>query len=138
MPSTLDPSSRSSKTATTRATALLRADAAELLPHRLGAAPHLGRLDAAGAPLAQDELALDAGVVEQLQRAVHGWRRGGVPELVGDEDLPVPVVVRVRERVAGHDERRRVHVAILLDAQVELEIRPVRRERVDDLLEVVR
>src|ERR687898_49719 len=139
MPSTLEPSSRSSKTATTRATPgpLLRADAAELLPHRLGAPPHLGRLDAARAPLAQDQLAGDVRLVEQAQGAVHGGRRGGVAELVGDEDLPVPVVVRVRERVARDDERRRVDVAVLLHAQVELEVRPVGRQRVDDLLEVV-
>ena len=30
------------------------------------------------------------------ERAVHGGRRGGVAELVGDEQLPVPVVVGVR------------------------------------------
>ena len=45
--------------------ALLRPQAAELLPHRLRAAPHLGRLDAAGAVVAQLQLAADAGLVEQ-------------------------------------------------------------------------
>ena len=114
---------------------LLRADAAELLPHRLAAAPHLHGLDAPGAQLAQHQLAGDPGVVEQLERAVRRRRRGGVPELVGDEDAPVPVVVRVRLGVDLHDERRGVDVAGLVHAQVELEVRPVGRQRVDDLLE---
>ena len=68
-----------------------------------------------------------AGVVEQLQRAVHDLRRRGVAELVGDDDVEVPVVVGVRLRVAGHEQRRGVDVAVLLDAQVELEVGPVRR-----------
>ena len=78
IPSTLEPSSRSSKTATTRAT-LLRADAAELLAHGLAAAPHLHGLHAPGAQLAQHELAADPGVVEQLAacRASPARRRRG-------------------------------------------------------------
>src|SRR4051794_16448163 len=54
---------------------LLRSDAPELLPDRLGPPPHLDDLDAAGARVADPQLALDARVVEQLQRAVD--RRGG-------------------------------------------------------------
>src|SRR6185369_6463277 len=75
---------------------LLRADALELLAHGLGPAPHLHDLDAAAARLAHPQLALQAGVVEQLQRAVDG--RGGrrVAEAVRDEDPPVPVVLGVR------------------------------------------
>src|SRR5688572_249870 len=69
-PRTLVPSSRSSNTATTRAMALLRAQALELASHRLGTAPGVVRLDAARAQLAQDELAADAGLVEQAQRPV--------------------------------------------------------------------
>src|SRR5215212_5359010 len=137
MPSTLEPSSRSSKTARTRATTLLGADAAELLPHGLGPAPHLRGLDAARAPLAQDELALDARLVEQLQRAMDDRGRGGVAELVRDQELPVPVVVRVRQGIARDHQGRRIDVAVLLHAQVELQVRPVGRQGVDDLLEMV-
>ena len=61
--------------------------------------------------------------------------RRRVTELVGDDEVEVPVVVRVRLGVAGHDQRRGVDVAVLLDAQVELEVGPVRRERVENLLE---
>ena len=57
MPSTLEPSSRSSKTATTRA--IYCAAGGELLAHRLRAAPHLDGLDAAAAQLAQRQLAGD-------------------------------------------------------------------------------
>ena len=59
-------------------------------------------------------------------------------ELVRDKDPPVPVVVRVRLGVDLHDERRGVDVARLVDTQVELEVRPVGRQRVDDLLELLR
>ena len=61
--------------------------------------------------------------------------RGGVAEVVGDEQAEVPVVDRVRLGVAGHEQRRRLDVAVLLDAQVELEVGPVGRQRVEDLLE---
>ena len=54
------------------------------------------------------------GLVEQPERPVHGRRGGGVAELVGDEDPPVPVVVRVGLRVDLHEQRRRVDVAGLL------------------------
>ena len=48
---------------------------------------------------------------------------------------PVPVVVGVGLRVDLHEQLRGVDVAVLLHAQVELEVGPVRRQRVDDLLE---
>ena len=138
IPSTLEPSSRSSKTATTRATgycARMRRNSWRTDSGR----PHIWVVSTRPVRHSRSiELAVDARVVEQLQRAVHGGRRGGVAELVGDEELPVPVVVRVGQRVAGHDERRGVDVAVLVDAQVDLQVGPVRRERVDDLLEVVR
>ncbi|CAA9480309.1 MAG: hypothetical protein AVDCRST_MAG30-759 [uncultured Solirubrobacteraceae bacterium] len=137
-PTTFEPSSRSSKRATTRAIALLAAQPAELLADRLGPAPHLRDLDAARAQLAQRELAADALVVEELQRAVHRRGGGGVAELVRDEDPPVPVVVRVGLRVDLGDDRRGVDVAVLLHAQVELEVGPVRRQRVEDRVEVLR
>src|SRR5207248_2483036 len=104
----------------------------------LGPAPLVDRLEAPHAVLAQHELAADARRVEQLQRPVDGRRRGGVAELVRAQDAPVPVVVGVRLGVAGDDQRRRLDVARLVDAQVELEVAPVRRQDVEDLLEVVR
>ena len=52
---------------------LLRAEPLELLAHRLGPAPHLRHLDPAGADLADRQLAVDPGVVEQLQRR---WTAG--------------------------------------------------------------
>ena len=119
MPSTLEPSSRSSKTATTRAIycARMRRNSWRTDSGR----PHIwDGLDAAGAQLAQRELAPDARVVEQVQRAVHGLRRGGVAEPVGDEQAPVPVVPRVGLRVDGEQEHRGIDVAALVDAQVEL------------------
>ena len=117
-----------------RAPSLLGAQAAELLARRLRAAPHLHDLDAAAAHLAHRQLALDARFVEQPQRAVHGRRGGGVPEAVRDQQPPVPVVVGVGARVAGGEVQRRLDVARLVgDAQVELEVRPVLGQRVDDL-----
>ena len=110
--STLEPKQQVvGRRATTRATPTATArGAAELLRAPTRGRPHIWvRLDAARAHLAEDELAVDAGVVEQLQRAVHGGRRRGVAEAVGDEQPPVPVVLRVRLRVAGHEvaSRRR-------------------------------
>jgi hypothetical protein len=60
-----------------------------------------------------------------------------VAEAVGDEQPPVPVVARVGLGVARDEQRRRVDVALLFDPQVELHVRPVGRQRVDDLLERV-
>src|SRR5271168_535242 len=102
MPCTCEPNSRSGTSATTRATVrLLRAQATEVFAHRLRAAPPLRDLGPSLAQLAQDQLALDPGVVEQAERSVDGRRRGGVAEAVRDEQPPVPVVVRVGLRVAG-------------------------------------
>src|SRR5258706_7182064 len=89
---TLEPNSRSGISAPTRATALLRPQAPELLARRLRPAPHLGDLDAPAAHLAHGHLAGDSGVVEELQRRVHRRHGGGVAEAVGDEHPPVPVV----------------------------------------------
>ena len=103
-----------------------------------GATPHLGHLDAAGADFAQDELSVDARFVQQAQRAVRGRRGRGVPELVGDEEMEMPVVVGIRLGVARDEQRGGVDVAVLVDAQVELEVGPVRRQCVEELLEFVR
>jgi hypothetical protein len=84
------------------------------------------------------ELAADARVVEQLQGAVHRGHRRGVPEVVGHQQPPVPIVARVGLRVAGDEVERGVDVArLVVDAQVQLEVRPVAGKRVDDLLEGV-
>ena len=78
------------------------------------------------------------GVVEQLERAVHRGHRRGVAEAVRHQQPPVPVVARVGLRVAGDEVQRGVDVArLVVDAQVQLEVRPVAGERVDDLLEGV-
>ena len=54
-----------------------------------------------------DELARDPGVVEQPQRPAGDLGRGGVAEVVRDDQVEMPVVVRVRLRVAGDQQRRR-------------------------------
>ena len=63
-----------------RSTGLLREQAAALAAHRLGPAPLGLDRGAADAHLAHGELAGDPGLVEQLQRAVDGRRRGRVAE----------------------------------------------------------
>ena len=64
-------------------------------------------------------------------------RRGGVAEAVGDQQAPVPVGLRVGLRVDLAQRDRGVDVAALVvDPQVELEVGPVGRKRVEDLLEV--
>ena len=71
------PSSRTAgpgRCSATRATRYWRAAEAELLAHRLRPAPHLRDLHPPGARLAHHQLALDALVVEQRQRAAHGLR----------------------------------------------------------------
>ena len=66
------------------------------------------------------------------------WRRGRVAELVGDEDPPVPVGLRVRLRVHLGQDHRRVDVARLVgQAEVERQVGPVVGERVEDLLEAL-
>ena len=65
-------------------------------------------------------------------------RRGGVAELVRHEDAPVPVVLAVALRVDLDEDRGRLDVAVLVaDPEVELEMAPVGRERIDDRLEVL-
>src|SRR5207244_1102400 len=90
-PCTREPNSRSATSASTSAIALLRPQAAEVLAYRLRPAPHLRHLDPSAARLAHDQLALDAGIVEQLQRAVHRGSGGGVTEAVRDEQAPMPL-----------------------------------------------
>ena len=58
-------------------------------------------------------------------------------EVVRDDQVEVPVVLGVRLGVDRDEQRRRVDVAVLLHAEIELEVRPVGRERVEDLLEFV-
>jgi len=61
-----------------------------------------------------------------------------VAEAVGDVEAPVPVGARVGLSVHLGEHHRRVDVAVLVgDPQVELDVGPVVRKRVEDLLEVV-
>jgi len=120
------------------ASGLLSPHARELFAHGLRAAPHLNRLDATAAVLAHSKLTLDARLVEQPQGGVNGGRGGGVTEAMSDQQAPVPVVVGVRLCVAGDQIDGGVDVARLVgQAQVELEVGPVVRERIDDPLEGV-
>src|SRR6267378_224526 len=59
-----------------------------------------------------------------------------MPETVGDQDPPVPVVLGVRLSVACHQQHGGLDIASLVeDPQIELEIGPVVWQRIDDLLE---
>src|SRR5918994_2932703 len=140
-PCSFEPNSRSGHSRATLATPsarLLRAPARELLAHRLRAAPHLNDLHAARTGLAERELALDSLAVQQSERAADRLRRSRMTELVRAADPPVPVVLRVRHGVDLHEQRRSVDVAVLVcDAKVELQLRPVGRQRVEQALEVV-
>ena len=136
IPSTLEPSSRSSKTATTRAIycARMRRNSWRTDSRR----PHICTVSTR--PVRSSRSTSSPRIPassSSFSVPCVGRRRGGVAELVGDQDPPVPVVVRVRLRVDLHDQRRGVDVARLVDAQVELEVGPVGRQRVDDLLELV-
>jgi hypothetical protein len=94
---------------------------------------------APAARLAHDHLRLDPRVVQQRQRAVDRLRRGGVPEAMGDQQAPVPVVPRVGACVARRQVQRRFDVARLVgQAHVQLQVRPVVGKRIDDLPEAVR
>ena len=116
--------------------ALLGANPLELLTDRLGPAPHLHDLDAARADLADGQLALDSRVIEQRQRAVDRRRRRRMPETVRDQQPPMPVVTRVGLRIALHEQQRGIDVAPFIeDPQVELEVGPIVRKRLDDLIE---
>ena len=62
-----------------------------------------------------------------------------MPEVVRHLEPPVPVVLRVRRGVDLHQDGGRLDVALLVeDAQVERQIRPVGRQRVEHGLEVLR
>ena len=67
---------------------------------------------------------------------MHRLHRRGVAKAVRDQQSPVPVVFGVGLRVRHDQEDRRIDVARLVgDSQVQLEVGPVVRQRVDDLLE---
>jgi hypothetical protein len=117
--------------------ALLDAPLRELAAHALRAAPHGHDLNTALAHLAYDELAVDPGAIELKQHAVDRLRRSRVPELVRAVDPPVPVAARVALGVALGEHHGGLYIAALVrDAQVELQVGPVARERVDDALEI--
>ena len=93
MPSTLEPSSRSSKRATTDGHYWAAGGGTPGAPTPGAPTSASSRRGRCGSRAAQ--LAADAHLVEQPQRAVRRRRGGGVAELVGDEHPPVPVVVGV-------------------------------------------
>src|ERR1700704_1672730 len=100
MPGTFEPNNRSGTNATIRAIRLLRAELLELLAYGLGSSPHLDDLGPPGPDLADGHLAVDPGVVEELQRGMDCRRRRRMTEPVGDQDPPVPLRLRVRLGVA--------------------------------------
>src|SRR4051794_34876650 len=137
---------RSGATARTRATIRRErerrsqvATPPEVLADALGPAPHLHDLRAALVDVPNHELALDPLVVEESQRSLDRLGGGRVAEAVGDQEPEMPVGPRVRLRVHLAEQHRRVHVPLLLveDPQVELQVRPIIGQRVDDLLERV-
>ena len=86
----------------------------------------------------KNHLAVDPAFVEEFERRQDGLRRGAVPETVCDVEPPVPVVFGVRVCEAGRQVERRFDVAGLVrDPQVDLQVGPVIRLRVEDRLEVV-
>src|ERR1700759_3163279 len=136
------PSTRSVEMLRTRAIgarrALDRAALAELLADAFRASPTGHDLGAALADLGDEQLPADALAVDLRQHAHDGLRRGGVAEAGGDEQPPVPLarpVVHLRVDLAEEDGAVDV-AALVVDPQVDLEVGPVRRERVEDALEV--
>jgi hypothetical protein len=100
---------------------LLGAALCEFLAHALRPSPHRHDLDPPRAHLPQRELPFDACVVELPQGSVDGGGGRRVPELVGDDEPPVPVVARVWLGVAGGEQDRGLDItAQVVDAQVEL------------------
>src|SRR5215218_2784850 len=138
--STLLPSIRSA-TASNRAISafpLDRAALAELFADALRPAPHLHDLGAPLAHLGNGQLAADAFAVQLGQHGLDGLRRRGMAEAVGDEQPPVPIRVAVDLRVDLAQSHGAVDVVgLVLDPQVELEVGPVGRQRLEDALEVI-
>jgi folate-binding protein YgfZ len=60
-------------------------------------------------------------------------------EVVCDEQAPVPVVMRVGPGVAGGEVERRLHIAgLVAETHIDLEVRPILGQRVDDPLKRIR
>jgi tRNA-modifying protein YgfZ len=114
----------------------LRPALGELLADAFWTPPHWDDLNPPLPYLAQGELTLDAGLVELPQDAGDRGSGGSVPEPVGHNQAPMPVLPRIGLRVAGREQHGRFDItAQVVNAQVELEIGPVTRQRVDDLFE---
>jgi hypothetical protein len=117
---------------------LLGPAAGELLTDAEGPAPGRHDLHPPLPHLAERKLTLYAGLVELGENASDRLGRGGMAEGVCDRQAPVPVVAGVRLGVAGAQDHGGLHVALLVgNPQVELEVGPVARERVDDLRKCV-
>jgi hypothetical protein len=82
-------------------------------------------------------LAADAVGVELLQHAHDALRGSRVPEVVRHQQAPVPIRFRVGLRVHLAESHRRIDVlALVVDAQIKLEVRPIWGHRLEYLLEV--
>ena len=114
----------------------MRAALGEFLADAFWTPPHRDDLHPPLTHLPERQLTFDTGVVELFERAVDRGGGRGVAEPVGAEQPPVPVLPRVGLGVAGRKQDGGFDVAAeVVDPKVELEIRPVIRKRVDDLLE---
>ena len=129
-----EPSSRSSKTP--RRAPSLRAQAAELLRGTDSGRPQSWMTSTR--PSRTSRSASSPAIPASSSSFSVPWTTGAAaawPNWCATMMPQVPVVARVRLRVAGHEQRRGVDVAVLFDAQVELEVGPVGRQRVENLLE---
>ena len=137
MPSTLEPSSRSSKSATTRATTGTRRRRNSWRTD--SGRPHICVVSTRpGAQLAQHQLAARCPAssssfsVPCTAGAAAAW-----PNWWATSSRQCQSWLEYGCALTCDEQRRGVDVAVLLHAQVELEVGPVGRQRVDDLLEGV-
>src|SRR4051794_32957169 len=111
------------------------ATAAKVPAHALRPAPHLDDLGPPLVNVPDDQLAIDALAIQELESPLHRLGRGGVAKAMRDQQSEVPVGLRIRLRVHLREQDSRVDVALLVgDPEVQLEIGPIVRERVDNFL----
>lgn len=115
-----------------------RAALTELFAHALRPAPHLNYLGAAFTDLAQVELTGEPLLVEPPQHPEHRLRSRRLPEAVGDRNPPVPLRLRIRLGVDQAEVDGSVDVSVfVIDPQIELEVGPVGRQRIEHILKVL-